>query len=143
MLNMYIILFFCPKRFRSFCELYNMLSTLPIECLEEIIKNLKNDYRSLHSCMLVNCLFSSVSVRFLWKFPFEYFKEPNKLIIQAYLSCLSKNSKLTLLESGICLPPLTTSCATIYNYPSFIRKICIKSLFITTENLFENYDRIS
>ncbi|RIA90681.1 hypothetical protein C1645_737691 [Glomus cerebriforme] len=118
-----------------------MLSTLPIECLEEIIKNL--DYKSLYSCILVNCLLSSVSVQYLWKFPFGYFKEPNKLIIQTYLNCLPESSKLTLLKNDVELPLTTTSHAPTYNYPSFIRKICIKSLFITTEALFEKYDRTS
>jgi hypothetical protein len=119
-----------------------MLLTLPIECLEEIIKNL--DYKSLYSCMLVNCLLSSITVRYLWKFPFGYFKEPNKLIIQTYLSCLPESSKLILLENGIKLPLFTLpSSKPSYNYPSFIRKICIKTLFITTEILFEKYERTS
>ncbi|CAB4381305.1 uncharacterized protein OCT59_004030 [Rhizophagus irregularis] len=120
-----------------------MLATLPIECLEEIIKNL--DYKSLHSCILVNCLLSAIAVRYLWKFPFGYFKEPNKLIIQTYLSCLPESSKLILHENGIEIPLFTSSQSykPTYNYPSFIRKICIKSLFITTETLFEKYERTS
>ncbi|CAG8443465.1 10936_t:CDS:1 [Funneliformis caledonium] len=119
-----------------------MLPSLPVECLEEIIKNLKNDYRSLHSCMLVNYLWSSVSVRYLWKFPFGFFKEPKGSIIQTYLSCLPESSKLTLLKDGIEIPS-TTSHVPTYNYPSFIRKICIKSLFFTTEALFEKCERLS
>ncbi|GBC03955.1 hypothetical protein RclHR1_05410011 [Rhizophagus clarus] len=120
-----------------------MLLTLPIESLEEIIKNL--DYKTLHSCILVNRLLSSITVRYLWKFPFGYFQEPNKLIIQTYLSCLPESSKLILQENGIELPLFTTNLLykPTYNYPSFIRKISIKSLFITTEILFEKYERTS
>jgi hypothetical protein len=40
------------------------LTTLPIDCLYEILEYFEKDVTTLHSCLLVNCFLCGISVRF-------------------------------------------------------------------------------
>ncbi|RHZ45250.1 hypothetical protein Glove_682g17 [Diversispora epigaea] len=49
----------------------NSSSSLPIECWQEILKNLENDKKSLHSFLLVNRTWCKIIVPILWNNPFQ------------------------------------------------------------------------
>src|SRR5256885_9002050 len=82
-----------------------MAQSPPNEILQEIFKYIVNDIDYLHSCLLVNKIWSSNVVPILWNRPFHLLLLHNShlshQIISTYLSCLDKEERLKLDLNGI------------------------------------------
>ncbi|CAB5181375.1 unnamed protein product [Rhizophagus irregularis] len=96
------------------------------ELLSEIIQYFRNDFSTLHSCILVNRLWCRLAIPLLWENPFSiipnknYFSiEYHKIrFIETYLVMLNDNDKIKLYEFGI-NNPLHSNI--LFNYSSFIQ----------------------
>src|SRR5688572_22168326 len=91
-----------------------MTPHLPADCLNEIFECLENKV-DVHSCLLVNRLWSRVSVRILW----ENIRNYNTLI-----DCLPKESKEILYENEVMIPTKTP----IFDYVVFIKNLSINEV---------------
>ncbi|CAG8437690.1 9047_t:CDS:2 [Rhizophagus irregularis] len=77
---------------------------LPELCLRIIFEELKNDFISLHSCILVNKNWCTLALPKLWKNPFDDINnsningimEANIPLLNTYTSCLSEDIKNNL-----------------------------------------------
>lgn len=83
---------------------------LPELCLRMIFEELKNDFISLHSCILVNKNWCTLALPKLWKNPFDDINnsningimEANIPLLNTYTSCLSEDIRNNLgLKSDI------------------------------------------
>ncbi|CAG8694972.1 41404_t:CDS:2 [Gigaspora margarita] len=129
-----------------------MASSLPSECLSHIFENLSNDRASLRNCLLVNRLWCLNAVTVLWSQPFHLvnvcpskttsntcIRSQKKRLIQCsillniYLSFLSKEEKLTLINNKIKLQQRNTGGFT-FNYVEFLRYLDLEELFITVRS---------
>src|SRR5947207_14488274 len=89
------------------------------ELLNEIMLYFRNDFKTLHSCVLVNRLWCRLAIPLLWEDPFSINFPKNRNFIEIYLHYLNDDSKTKLNEYGISndlFPPNT-----LFNYPSFIQ----------------------
>jgi hypothetical protein len=128
-----------------------MAQSPPNEILQEIFKYIVNDIDHLHSCLLVNKIWSSNVVPILWNRPFHLLLLHNNhlshQIISTYLSCLDKDERSKLDLNGITRSLSSSSCSSdsslsspnfefplspypvisshppTYNYPSFLRHL--------------------
>src|SRR4051812_27515373 len=67
-----------------------------------ILRNLRNDFKSLHSCVLVNRLWCRIAIPLLWETPFSInFDNQNSHFLDIYLSSLQDDDKATLMELEI------------------------------------------
>src|SRR5687768_16271299 len=89
---------------------------VPADCLNEIFEHLKDV--DLRSCLLVNRLWCTVSVRILWKNIQNY----NTLI-----SCLPNESKELLYKNKIILST-PTSKPPLFDYVAFIKTLSIEEI---------------
>jgi hypothetical protein len=89
------------------------------EIINEIIKYFRNDYKTLHSCILVNRLWCRLAIPLLWEDPFSIKLPKNYRFIEIYIQNLNEQDKRKLNEYGINnkLIPLNT----LFNYPNFIK----------------------
>jgi hypothetical protein len=72
-----------------------MPHSLPADCLVEVFENLENDKSTLHSCLLVNRLWCTSSVKILWRYICS-FKRQFKVtlaILRILIACLPNESK--------------------------------------------------
>ncbi|CAG8554447.1 7248_t:CDS:2 [Ambispora leptoticha] len=69
-----------------------MASNLPILCIDKIFGNLKNDHKTLHSCIFVNSNWCRQGIPLLWYNPFQTASNPALLIDTLFL-CLPKVEK--------------------------------------------------
>src|SRR5581483_4685307 len=94
------------------------------ELLYTIIKNLQDDFTTLHSCVLTNKLWCQLTIPLLWEKPFSL--ESCHSIIEIYLHYLNDDDKTKLNEAGISneLFPLNVS----FNYPSFIKYLDMENM---------------
>lgn len=102
-----------------------MSQSPPNEILQEIFNNFVNDICSLHSCLLVNKIWSINVVAILWNRPFHYISLSSQ-IISTYLSCLEKEKRLELdLKKKFRSLSFSSdsSNSPTYNYPSFLRHL--------------------
>ena len=97
------------------------------------------NYKTLHSCILVNRLWCRLTIPLLWEDPFSIKLPKNYYFINIYLYNLSDDDKIKLNNYKI-NDDLFTLNNTLFNYPSFIqrldtRKICnsIKNWVTTVE----------
>ncbi|CAI2167079.1 18311_t:CDS:2 [Funneliformis geosporum] len=91
-----------------------------MNCLDNILLQLKDDLCSLYSCLLVNRDWCRLVIPLLWSQPFELAKETSSHnIVRTYISCLPKESKKRFRIGGIKLPDFTT---TLFDYPTFLQK---------------------
>jgi hypothetical protein len=69
------------------------------EITSEIIQYFRNDFSTLHSCILVNRLWCRMAIPLLWEDPFSL-KYPNKnyRYIEVYLHNLNNDDKSQLNE---------------------------------------------
>ncbi|EXX71003.1 uncharacterized protein OCT59_000504 [Rhizophagus irregularis] len=96
------------------------------ELLSEIIQYFRNDFSTLHSCILVNRIWCRLAIPLLWENPFTIISCKNFYSIQyykirfieTYLIDLNDNDKIKLNEYGINL-----LSNTLFNYPSFIKHL--------------------
>ncbi|CAG8508430.1 3505_t:CDS:2 [Funneliformis mosseae] len=98
-----------------------MLPFLPPECLQTIFKLLKDDKKSLHSCLFVNKYWCSCVVPTLWSRPFELVSRPSGRLIETYTNFFNEKSKELLSSHHIIIKP--TSKPIVFDYPRFIRSI--------------------
>src|SRR5436190_18146438 len=106
------------------------MSQLYADCLYEIFEYLEDDKVTLRSCLLVNHLWSEVSVRILWRSIRNY----NTLI-----ACLPNESKEILYREGIITSTLASK-PPMFNYVSFCRYL---STDLVIRQLLENQRSIS
>ncbi len=95
-----------------------LLGDLP-ELLNDIIQYFHHDYKTLHSCILVNRLWCRLSIPLLWEDPFSMKFPKNHNFIKIYLHHLNDDDKTKLNECGISNDIFPSN--TLFNYPSFIQ----------------------
>src|ERR1051325_10040123 len=74
------------------------------EMTNYILQHLRNDSRSLYSCIQVNRLFCRIAIPLLWEDPFSIPISNNKSIVyflDIYFLYLNKDDKNTLKDYGI------------------------------------------
>ncbi|RIA80452.1 hypothetical protein C1645_838664 [Glomus cerebriforme] len=105
------------------------LGCLP-ELIDKIIQNFRNDFSTLHSCILVNRLWCRVTISLLWEDPFSI---PNKNyhFIEIYLNNLNEYDKKKLNEHGI--KETLIPSKTIFNYPNFIKYLNTHKIVYSVE----------
>ncbi|RIA99767.1 hypothetical protein C1645_869805 [Glomus cerebriforme] len=104
-----------------------MSSVLPEDCLFNIFEYLRNDFRSLNSCVRVNRIWNACVIPMLWCNPWviEEVKSKTKSqkgqikLIDIYISSLPQQSKSFLQQNELALP--TLSQPLVYDYVSFMR----------------------
>src|SRR6266496_5894829 len=94
------------------------LGDLP-ELLNDIIQYFHHDYKTLHSCILVNRLWCRLAIPLLWEDPFSMKLPKNYHFIEIYLHYLNDDYKTKLNEYGINNNSFPSN--TLFNYPSFIQ----------------------
>ena len=108
------------------------MSQLPADCLNNIFEYLKDDKFTLHSCILVNCLWCETSVRFFWNNGSHYRTSNFRTLI----SCLPNESKEILSNNGIIIST-PTSKPPIFNYASFCKALSISRVYDKLKLLLE------
>ncbi|CAB5182275.1 unnamed protein product [Rhizophagus irregularis] len=96
------------------------LGDLP-ELVNEIIQYFHYDYKTLHSCILVNKLWCRLAIPLLWEDPFSLKLPKNYHFIEIYLYKLNDDYKIKLdeyLTQNDIFPSNT-----LFNYPSFIQRL--------------------
>jgi hypothetical protein len=91
------------------------------ELINEIIQYFRNDFSTLHSCILVNRLWCRLSIPLLWEDPFSMRFPKNYHFIKIYLNSLNEDDKTKLNEYGINNKFFPSN--TLFNYPSFIKRL--------------------
>uniref|UniRef100_U9SZW3 F-box domain-containing protein n=1 Tax=Rhizophagus irregularis (strain DAOM 181602 / DAOM 197198 / MUCL 43194) TaxID=747089 RepID=U9SZW3_RHIID len=101
------------------------------ELLNEVIQYFHYDYKTLHSCILVNRLWCRLAISLLWEDPFSIKSPKNYRFIEIYLCNLSDDDKTRLNEyvihSGL------FSSNTLFNYPKFIKHLDIYKVYDSIE----------
>ncbi|PKC58909.1 hypothetical protein RhiirA1_540802 [Rhizophagus irregularis] len=106
-----------------------IFSDLP-ELTYEVIKNFKNDFSTLHSCILVNRLWCRLTIPLLWENPFSI---PNKNhnFIGIYLHNLNDDLKAQLNEYKIDDKLFPSN--TLFNYPIFLKYFYTEKIISSNE----------
>ncbi|PKC59826.1 hypothetical protein RhiirA1_536333 [Rhizophagus irregularis] len=116
------------------------------ELIYEIIKYFRNDYSTLHSCILVNRLWCRLTIPLLWEDPFSILNG-NYNFIEIYLYNLNDYLKTKLNEYQIIDNLLTPSSSsnnnTLFNYPNFIKYLNICKIIPCIEGWLESNERTS
>ncbi|PKC58431.1 hypothetical protein RhiirA1_470979 [Rhizophagus irregularis] len=105
---------------------------LPHELLNEVIQNFHYDYKTLHSCILVNRLWCRLAIPLLWEDPFSKDYPKNYQFIEIYFSKLNEDDKTKFNEYGIKFDLLHSN--TLFNYPSFIKYLDTNKIRHSIEN---------
>ncbi|CAI2168908.1 5253_t:CDS:1 [Funneliformis geosporum] len=103
------------------------MSLLPEDCLIDIFEYLRNDFKSLNSCVRVNRIWNASAISILWSNPWIIEEIDDKIkgkrkqieLIDIYISSLPQKSKNFLQQKGIVMPILSQPF--IHNYTSFMR----------------------
>jgi hypothetical protein len=110
------------------------------ELTYEVIKNFKNDYSTLHSCILVNRLWCRLAIPLLWENPFSTipysYPTRNYKFIKIYLHNLNDDLKAKLNNYKINDNLLPSN--PLFNYPSFLKHLNVWSIFYSVEEWFED-----
>jgi hypothetical protein len=91
------------------------------ELINEIIQYFHNDYKTLHSCVLVNRLWCRLAIPLLWEDPFSIKFPKSYHFIEIYLHNLNENDKAKLNDYAILNDIFPSN--TLFNYPSFIKHL--------------------
>ncbi|RGB26907.1 hypothetical protein C1646_820108 [Rhizophagus diaphanus] len=104
------------------------------ELIDDIIQYFHYDYKTLHSCILVNRLWCSLAIPLLWEDPFS---SPTKdyHCIEIYLHHLNDDCKTKLNEYVIHNGILNSN--TLFNYPKFIQHLNTYKVYNSIEEWFE------
>src|ERR1044071_1681054 len=87
-----------------------------------IIQHLRNDLRSLYSCILVNRFLCRISVPILWEDPFSARRQEGRgSLLDTYLLFFNGDDKAKLKEFGIRISSPLLLKKPLFNYPSFIK----------------------
>ena len=92
------------------------------ELTSEIIQYFRNDFSTLHSCILVNRLWCRLAIPLLWEDPFSMKLPKNNHFIKTYLHNFNEDNKIKLNEYGINNRVFPSN--SLFNYPCFIK--CLK-----------------
>nr|AMJ52387.1 hypothetical protein [Rhizophagus clarus] len=103
------------------------------ELLSEIIQYFHYDYKTLHSCILVNRLWCRLAIPILWEDPFSIKFPKNYHFIEIYLHNLNEDDKIKLKEYGININELFPS-NTLFKYPKFIQHLDTRKISNSIEN---------
>ncbi|GBC08695.1 hypothetical protein RclHR1_08310003 [Rhizophagus clarus] len=106
------------------------LGDLP-ELTSDIIHHFKYDYKTLHSCILVNRLWCKLAIPLLWEDPFSIKFPKNYHFIEIYLHNLNEADKTKLNEYGINVRLFPSN--TLFNYSSFIKCLNTYTLIFSVE----------
>ncbi len=114
------------------------------EITNHIIQYLRNDLKTLHSCILVNRFLCRIVIPILWEDPFSVLcqEECPYKILDTYLSFFNENDKTKLKEFGITIN-LSSFNKPLFNYPSFIKAINTFRVELYTVNWINNLDHIN
>jgi hypothetical protein len=107
------------------------MSQLPADCLNEIVEYLVNDKATLYSCLLVNRLWCSVSVRILWRNIQNY---------KTIIACLPNESKEILYKNKIIT---SNSKFPLFNYVTFIKRLSIYDINNIIKKILQNFQSIT
>ncbi|GBC22481.2 hypothetical protein GLOIN_2v1787505 [Rhizophagus irregularis DAOM 181602=DAOM 197198] len=115
-----------------------IFSDLP-ELTYDVIKYFKNDFSTLHSCILVNRLWCRLAIPLLWENPFSI---PNKNynFIGIYLYNLNGDLKAQLNEYKIDDNLFPSN--TLFNYPIFLKYLYTQKIISSIEEWSKDVDRI-
>ncbi|PKC71566.1 hypothetical protein RhiirA1_453360 [Rhizophagus irregularis] len=107
------------------------LGDLP-ELINEIIQYFHHDYKTLHSCILINRLWCRLAIPLLWEDPFSIKFPKNYHFIEIYLHNLNDDdkTKLNKYEFNNDLIPSNT----LFNYPSFIQHLNTRKIINSINN---------
>ncbi|GBB88219.1 hypothetical protein RclHR1_14770003 [Rhizophagus clarus] len=108
------------------------------ELTYEIIKYFKDDFSTLHSCILVNRLWCRLAIPLLWENPFSI-PTGNYNFIEIYLYNLNGDLKTKLNEYKI--NDDLSSTNTLFNYPSFIKYLNTWRIITSIEKWSEDIVR--
>ncbi|CAG8489536.1 8238_t:CDS:1 [Acaulospora morrowiae] len=106
------------------------------DCIHEVVKFLRHDTKSLHSCLLVNRLWCEMSAPILWKDPWaKFFNVPlskpsftqPSALISTYIASLPQESLNTLEMNGLNVSQFTST--TVFNYPKYLRCLDLEFLY--------------
>ncbi|GBC02666.1 hypothetical protein RclHR1_04740009 [Rhizophagus clarus] len=106
------------------------------ELTSEIIQYFRNDFSTLHSCVLVNRLWCHLSIALLWEDPFSKNCLKNYHFIEICLFKLNDDDKVKLKEYGILIDLFPSK--TLFNYPSFIQNLNVYNICHSIENWIHN-----
>ncbi|KAF0557235.1 ATP-binding cassette, subfamily B MDR/TAP, member 1 [Gigaspora margarita] len=91
---------------------------LPNECFFEIFNNIRFDFKSLLSCLLVNRQWCKLIVPILWSEPTEYFDDRG--LIEMYLLELNAKEQALLIPFKIILPNCPRP---LFEYASYTKSV--------------------
>ncbi|GBB86051.1 hypothetical protein RclHR1_01250014 [Rhizophagus clarus] len=89
------------------------------ELINKIIQHFHHDYKTLHSCILVNRLWCRLAIPLLWKNPFSHKSPKNHHCIEICLHNLNDDDKIKLNE--YVMHKNLFYLNTLFSYPSFIQ----------------------
>ncbi|EXX78139.1 hypothetical protein GLOIN_2v1772546 [Rhizophagus irregularis DAOM 181602=DAOM 197198] len=101
------------------------------ELLNEVIQYFHYDYKTLHSCILVNRLWCRLAIPLLWEDPFSIKFPKNHRFIEIYLHNLSDDDKTKLNEYIIHNDIFPSN--TLFNYPKFIQCLDTRNVYNSIE----------
>src|SRR4051794_7267607 len=111
-------------------DIITILDSSYRECHEIIMSVLKDDLNTLYSCIRVNRSFCRIFIPILWKNPFKFVKDDDKLIkiFNTLIHCLDPTNKSYLTFKGsIEIKDLPTPKA-YFNYHTLIREFELNPL---------------
>jgi hypothetical protein len=101
------------------------------ECYEIIMNLLKDDIITLYSCILVNRSFCRIFIPVLWRNPFKFVKEDNKLIkiINTLIHCLNPSIKNDLVNKDLMiLEDIPITSQIYFKYHTLIKEFELNPL---------------
>src|ERR1043166_9173268 len=93
------------------------------EITHYIVQYLRNDLKSLYSCILVNRFLCRITIPILWEDPFSVTIREEGYpynFLDTYFLLIDENDKTKLKELGITFNPPSFETP-LFNYPSFIK----------------------
>ncbi|PKY24679.1 hypothetical protein RhiirB3_439328 [Rhizophagus irregularis] len=103
------------------------------ELTYEIVQYFRNDFSTLHSCILVNRLWCRLAIPLLWEDPFSKEYPKNYHFINICLHKLNDGDKIKLNEYRFFTGSSFLS-NTLFNYPSFIKCLSIPKVYNSIES---------
>src|SRR5260364_52237 len=92
--------------------------TLPNECYYIIFNNLRNNYKNLFSCALVNRQWCRIIIPILWSEPTHHFEDIR--LIRIFLLTLNAEEQGLLIPFKITLPSFPKP---LFEYTSYITSV--------------------
>jgi hypothetical protein len=119
-------------------------TTLPIDCLHEILEYFEKDIITLHSCLLVNRLLCRISVRILWRevgvdrdIMLCPLRQMELSFFNILIACLPNESNELLNKNEIFISTHTLKTP-LFNYATFCKVLSISGINSIVDNAFKN-----